>query len=782
MRLRVFLSGLVLTLSCHVMAQDSNEVFQDALEAYDNGRFQQVEAILSGKVETLESQNQVQAYRLLSLSCLYMDMPEQAEMYAGKLLRLDPYYTSYGDNPRFADILAKLKKGISTVTTASKMAESVEEVPVPLTLITEDMIRASGAVRLQDLLLLYVPGLSAISGLEDNVAMRGVYGLAQETILVMVDGHRLNSQSSNSESFDFRNSVDKIKQIEVLRGPASSLYGNVALTAVVNIITKSGSDMDGLRVSAMTGSPSTIGGTIMLGHGNLQSDYSVWGSIFNSKGQAVKTGGTTHYIGAYNSKPSFDLGAKLRYDDVNIEITGQHGHPVPYYNLLSLGDAFSYDEYGKVNGEGPGLSRSNMRADVEWNHSWKDFALSASLYGASERMQIYNVIGDTVPYQIMAYLASGLGIPNVKTRGVRQIIAWDDYSFGFNASGSYNYVFNNGMNGSLVLGVQSEDLIVGDASLFIGADYTNTNNVKHSILLEGLERTTSSYLQVKHYFTDNLIFNGGLRFDSKRRLDKRRLNTVSPRISMIWMPNQVLTLKGGFSHAFVDAPAFYRGSTISLFSGGTELNPEKMDACQAGAILNWKDLNFKYEINLFYNKVSDMVYYNTADLSSSGSTFTNAGQITMGGIENVLQYTGERTIVNVNSTYQHAFRIDNFSSTDGNVDNVPVFMANATAQYALWAPADGQRFWIRANMHAQSAINCQTNDLMMLFVGGSSLSYRQDGYAVFGAGAEWRMKRGLDIALDFYNLTDHGYDIGGQLLRGVPAEGRHCILRLSYNF
>lgn len=778
--------GIALTVSLNAMSQEQSDLFQKAVSEYKIGHFQQVEELLAGNVESIESENQVQAYRLLVLSCLYRDMPEAAEAYASKLLQLDPFYTSYGDSPRFADILTKLKKGSSTITSASKMPETVEEVPVPVTLITADMIRASGAVKLQDVLKLYVPGFSEISSLEENVAMRGVSGLGQETILIMLDGHRLNSQSTNSESFDFRNSLDKIKQIEVLRGPASSLYGNVALTAVVNIVTRSGSDMDGGRISAMGGANKAYGGSFTFGHGNLQSDYMVWGSIYNSEGEKKVLSGTTHYIGAYNQKPTFDLGTRIHWGDVNLSVMGQHGHPVPYYNLLSIGETFSYDDYGTYNGEGPGMSRTNLRADLEWNHTWNDLSLSASIYAANERMQIYNVIGDTIPYMVMAYLAQALGIKDVKTRGIRQAISWDDYSFGGTVSGLYNYSLGQQMSGSLLVGLQFEDFIADDGILMIGADYNNTNNVRHSIILDGIERTLSSFVQVKHYFTKELIFNGGLRYDFKHRLDGRTINTLSPRVSLIWMPNQMFTVKGAYSHAFVDAAAFYRASTISLFSGGTNLNPEIMDSYQLDAIINWRDLGLRYEFNTFYNVVKDMVYFNTSIAGSTTettpTTFTNAGRIAMGGIENVLQYTSDRIVANLNATFQYPFDIKQYSSSGHNVLNVPRFMGNAVAQYAVLAPQSGDRLWIRANMHAQSSFDCQTNDLTMIFVGGQSESYKQDGYVLLGAGAEYKWNKGISVSFDVYNLTNKYYEIGGQLLKGVPGLGRSFMARIAYDF
>lgn len=782
MRLRLLLILALLSVPVLLAAQqDQHQFLVDASAEYELGHFETVEDILKNRLDELDTKERIDACRLLSLSCMYMDKMEAAEYYAGMLLELDPFFSAYGESPRYADMLSRLKIGAATVTTASKIAESMEEVPVPMTVITSDMIRASGAIKLQDILLLYLPGFSAISSLDDDCAMRGVYGTGQETILVLLDGHRLNSSTTNAEPFDFRNSVDKIKQIEILRGPASSLYGNFALTAVVNIITKSGTDLDGGRISVMTGSNSTIGGTAMFGKGNIQSDFMAWMSIYNSKGQASQYGGTTHYIEGYNTKPTFDLGARLRWGDIQLEVTGQHCHPVPYFNLLAIGDKFTYDKYGTVNGEGPGVSRTNIRADIDYSHSWKNFSLSASGFISSERQQLYNAMADTADYQIMAYLAKMLNIPSVKTQGVRQIFTWEDYGFGASVSGAWNYKFKGGMHGSTLLGLQYENLMVGDASLFIGADYNQTNNVKHDILYDGMEHTLSAFFQLKHYFTPKLIFNGGLRYDYKARIDGNHLNTVSPRISLIWLPNQVITVKGCYSHAFVDAAMFYRGSKISLFSGGGDLKPEKMDSFQLDVKFNWKGPGLSYDVNLFHNNVSDLVYYGMSE--SGTSAFVNAGKMSVGGIENVFQYHTERNLVNLNCTYQHPFAVENFATVGNNIANVPNFLLNLTAQRALVVGKRGGKLWARANAHFQSGFNCLENDLLKKISDPTGIySYWQKEYVVVGAGLEWEGFRGLQISVDLYNLTNTAYEIGGQLLRGVPGLGRSCMVRVGYNF
>jgi len=778
MNIRHILIALIIAICPAVSAaQEIHQFYVDAGKAFETGNFLEADTLLSSRVQFLDNEEQIQAYRLLALSNLYMDRLENAEIYTGKLLKLDPFYTAYGDSPRFADMLEKLKKGVSTITTASMFAETEEEVPVPVTLITEGMIKASGAVKLQDILLLYIPGLSAISSLEDNVAMRGVYGLGQETILVMLDGHRINSASTNSISFDFRNSIDKIKQIEVLRGPASSLYGNVALTAVVNIITKTGIEMDGGRLSAMAGSNSSFGGSFSAGKGNLKSEFFTWASVYNSKGEEIYLNNTKHYLGGYNNKPTYDLGTNIKWGDFKMSVSTRNSHPVPFYNLLCIGNLFSYDKYGKIDGGKPGISRNTFRIDAEMNHKWDQFTLSASAFMVSERSQLYNSISDTVDYTIMAYIAKLMNIQSVKTRGVRQSFVWEDYSVGGSVSGAYEYSLGK-MNGSMLAGLQYENLAFGDATLLIGADFTTTNNVLHGIVDDGTEHTLSAFLQLKHYFTKKFILNGGLRYDFKKRIDGRTINTASPRISLIWLPTSIVTVKGGYSRSFVDAPAFYRVSKISLFSGGSELNPEKMNSFQIGTILNWKNKGIKYEINCYYNKVKDLVYYNPT--GQGGKTFANSGNIDMGGVETVFHYNREKILLNVNSTYQYPFKVENFSSEDHRVSNVPRYLFNATIQYRLAHFKKGKDLWLRAQSHAQDAINCLTNDLVKSIQGQGGTTYVQKGFATFGAGIEWGSKEGISLSLDMNNLTNTQYEIGGQLLKGVPGMSRGFMFRATY--
>ncbi len=786
MKHTILLLGLLaLFPTPQIKAQNIDEILNKASLAYETGRFEIADSLLAVNIRSIKLNDRERAYRILALSNMQLEREEETVFYASKLLEANPFYNPYEDSPRFADLLEKIKKEGIKVSTASKFAESIEEVPVPVTLITEDMIKASGGHSLADVLLLYLPGFSQIGSVEENNAMRGVFGLSQETILVLVDGHRMNSATTNASPFDYRNSLDKIKQIEVLRGPASSLYGNVALTAVVNIITKSGFDIDGAKVSLSVGKYKYINPSILVGKGNLKTDFMAWFSLTSSTGEKDVLSGTTHYINGFNSKPVFDLGAKAHWDDFKLEVNANHGKSVPYYNLIGLTDIFSYDNYSKIGGNRPGVSKTNIRLDADYSHSWENFSIDGNAFATFEKVQMYNSLGDTIPYQYSELLAALMGLGSVKTRGVWQCVNWENFAFGGSVSGNYNYKFSNGMSGSALLGVQYETSFLSDACLYIGADFGQINNTKNNVFINDPENVLSTFLQLKHNFTRKFILNGGLRYDHKIRYNKRKLDTFSPRVSLIWLPNDILSLKAGYSHSFVDAPFFFRGSLIPIFSGGDGLNPEKMDAYQLSANFNWKKSKIKYEINLFYNRISDMVYINPSlDVSEEGiksTLFANAGKINIGGIENTLQHDGERTFINLNLTYQYPFKVENFESEEHSISNVPDFLVNLTVAQKLPATKAGS-FRVFANMHAQSSFNCLNNNLIEKLIYQNLSLYEQSAVAIFGVGAEWTSKFGLSAKLDLNNLFNSKYDRGGQLLKGIPCRGFNMVGTVSYSF
>ncbi len=92
------------------------------------------------------------------------------------------------------------------------------------------------------------------------LGVRGFSGAGEynNRILLLLDGHRLNNPVYGQAplSADFPVDSSLIDRIEVVRGPASSLYGTSACFGVVNVITRRGRDVAGVE-------PSTRGGDLL---------------------------------------------------------------------------------------------------------------------------------------------------------------------------------------------------------------------------------------------------------------------------------------------------------------------------------------------------------------------------------------------------------------------------------------------------------------------------------------------------------------------------------------
>lgn len=831
-------------MCCALTATAQNDLsvtYEKARDNYEMGHFLECYAILSDNrnIKNLDLNQKINAYRILVLSCINMDNISEAEKYASELLAVDPYYNSYNDDPRFIEIIARIKSAQAGITTASRQSESLEESPVPVTLITESMIRHSGAQTLQELLCLYVPGMSLAEGLENNIAMHGISGLSQEKILFLQDGHRLNGFSTNAESPDYRNSLDKIQQIEVLRGPASSLYGNVALTAVVNIITRKGAMINGGRVSGTIGTNDTYGTTFSAGGGNNAVDIMGWGSIQSTGGfkytfdnpaytptnQAHLTPKSTVYAHAFNRRPSYDVGVKGRWRDFSLLFNSQRSKQTPYLNILQMPatqsivfdqqgnpnvvpavptyDAvsnYNYDRYCNVRGNGPGVTRTNHHLNLDYSHSFGAIELQASAFASIEMTDLYNVMGDSVDFNVGASLLNTLqnGANStdmspemmnmlmsyyVKTAGAYQVMEWESLTFGGQAQMLFKYNFLG--RGNAMAGCQYEHFMLTDGMLYLGGDYSSQQMVSSGEMYSNAtENVYSLYAQVKHFFTDRFIFNGGLRLDKKFRFNDDNITSVSPRFSLIYKFNKDFSARASYNYSFVDAPYIYRASGVKMFSGGASMRPETMKSFQAGVTFHRPNSGLLAEISSYCNKVSDLVSVQTG----GEYLFVNAGEVTQAGVEAAVQYVSDDFFVNANATWQRFITSSGYTAYAHNPLGVPQLMGNATIAYSPWQMKgegffSGGKLWLRGTVNAQSNTYYNRADILLSSalqgVVGDITKVSPQVVLGFGIGYEWRY---LDLDFTMQNITNNDYKVGSILADGIPRRGRQILGKVTVKF
>ncbi len=120
----------------------------------------------------------------------------------------------------------------SLVVTATRTARQIEDVAVPLSVVTAEEMTAQGALRLSDVLA-EQPGLALF---EDHGAGVQMQGFDPDYTLILIDGEPVVGRTAGTLSLD-RLPVAGIERVEIVRGPVSSLYGSDALAGVINLIT-----------------------------------------------------------------------------------------------------------------------------------------------------------------------------------------------------------------------------------------------------------------------------------------------------------------------------------------------------------------------------------------------------------------------------------------------------------------------------------------------------------------------------------------------------------------
>ncbi|HPQ20192.1 MAG TPA: TonB-dependent receptor plug domain-containing protein, partial [bacterium] len=170
------------------------------------------------------------------------------------------------------------------VVTASKRAQKITEAPATIYVITDKEIEQYGFVDLKDVLKL-IPGMIVedLSYGQLYGGQRGFNGVFQKT-LIMINGREVNNILANEAFIGPQFPLHNVKRIEVVAGPGSALYGANAFAGVINIITKSAEDINGVDVAYTYGSCKTNLATVNVGKKTDNAELVLSGRLKKSDG------------------------------------------------------------------------------------------------------------------------------------------------------------------------------------------------------------------------------------------------------------------------------------------------------------------------------------------------------------------------------------------------------------------------------------------------------------------------------------------------------------------
>jgi iron complex outermembrane receptor protein len=232
------------------------------------------------------------------------------------------------------------------VTTPSKEPVKAFKTPAAIYVITGEDIRRSGVTTIPAALRL-APGVEVarIDGNNWAVGIRGFGSDLTRSVLVLIDGRTVYTPLFAGTNWDVQNTMlEDIDRIEVIRGPGGTIWGPNAVNGVINIITKSAKDTQGMLVSAGGGNLEQGFVNFRYGGGNGRDfNYRIYGMGFTRGPEFHQDGrnfddwrdvqGGFRMDWKRNNRDSFTMQGDL-YEEVAGKSVGATSYTPPYSQII----------------------------------------------------------------------------------------------------------------------------------------------------------------------------------------------------------------------------------------------------------------------------------------------------------------------------------------------------------------------------------------------------------------------------------------------------------------
>lgn len=455
-----------------------------------------------------------------------------------------------GAFPQTANEQEKLLfRDIPSVFSASKYEQKTTEAPSSVTIITSDEIRKFGYRTLADILRGVRGMFTTYDRNYDYIGMRGFArpGDYSTRFLLLVDGLRMNDNVYDQVSIgtDFPLDVDLIERVEIIRGPASSLYGSNAFFGVISVSTKRGRDLQGAEISGEAGSFETFKGR--LSYGNKFKN----GLEILLSGTGYGSRGNEHLYFEEFDDPATNNGFA---DGCDADKFGSVFGKLSYREWTFLGSFVDRKKTiptapWETVFNNPGTFSIDKRADLDLRYDrffFGQWGLTAhAFYGQ------YDYDGDYIDNWAEP------GAPP-------DLVVNRDYGRGTWWGAEFNLTRKLWGRHRLITGLEFRDNVRQDQG-----------NYDREVYLD--DRRSSfiwaAYLQDEFEILKNLKLNAGLRYDHYGTFN----GTANPRLALIFNPYRNSTFKFLYGRAFRAPNAYELYYNDSTMKANPELGPEKIE-------------------------------------------------------------------------------------------------------------------------------------------------------------------------------------------------------------
>ena len=636
------------------------------------------------------------------------------------------------------------------VVTATGYEQDLSKAPASITVIDREELEKREYNDITDVLR-HTPGVVVSgSGSAQTISIRG---MSSNYTLFLVDGKRQYGRDVNPNGDDagFEKNilppVSSIERIEIIRGPASTLYGTDAMGGVVNIITKkvsdrwSGSVELGSVIQDQGNAGDIQNGSVYLAGPLLENKLGLQLSLNKQKREEDA------YVGGFRGTERESLNSRLSYI-----LNDKHD--------LQLEANFVQQESETTVGKTVALA--NNAADSS-SRNYRH------VYALTHHGRYSDQLDSTTYLQYENSKNPDRGNTQLGTKGI-ELDTW---------------TFNNQWN-----------WLLGNHTLSFGAHYKDekltdkaTNRNPNAPEFSELTRwSAAAFLEDTWHLSDRFDLTAGLRYDH----DENYSGHVSPRLYGVYSLNDQWTVKGGVSTGYKQpdiraaTEGFYSvtgggGSPLATGRGiiraNPDLDPESSLSSELG--VNWQNDRVKASLTAYVTQYKDRITeVRACETDTDGSSTNrdnwqewkcfegdtpfyfiseriNVDEAELKGVEATLEASlSDYTTLMANYTFTDSeFKTGEFKGQP--VNQMPEHMLNITVDHEI---NDALNIWSRLHYRSETSA----------YLSRTSVAQPNPGYEFLDVGLNYKFTPNISGKFGVYNLLDEKAEDrdGDQLLDG----------------
>lgn len=628
------------------------------------------------------------------------------------------------------------------ITTATKTPQRADEQPFSVDVVGQEELERKQPVNLEDILR-DLPGVSTDGGSRSSAQTPNIRGFGGQRVVTTIDGARQNFDAGHKGGVFIE--PDMLKQVEVLKGAGSALYGSGAIGGVMALTTKDAADF--------LNQGETFGARLRFGYSSAFKEPLATVAAY---ARPVEQLDLVAY-GAFRDSGDIRAGSGGRYSSVPYSAENQKSglfkatvRPNDHHKLQASVQMVNLSGTEPINTSAMTVLRSELADRMVQRRTY------TASYGYDNPDQ------PLINPNVVVY-RNAINVNERRLSDNRRDVT-DLTTTGIDAKNTARFSTGSWFRHAVTFGVE----------YFRDEQDGSRNNGNRDEFPDAKSNTTGVYLQDEIRIGGHFSLVPGVRYDSFKRDPSTNVQALnesktSPRIGASFDVTDWAQLYGSYGQAF-RAPAmtelYVAGTHFpgNRFIPNPNLKPETATTAEGGLRFKFDDVvtggdALRAQIGYFNTDAKDFIDF---VVTATTSTYRNVSRANVDGWEGSIRYDAPRWFASIAGS---AIRGKN-KTTNGPIDSMP---------------ADKLVPTVGAKLHEWDVVAGVSADFVAAQDRVTTASLRTPGYGTGNVFVAWvpsqEWARGLRVDAAVNNVFDRYYRNN---LATTPEPGRDFRLSVAY--